>query len=89
MSGRTFKCERLWTIDTVVEKLGVSRMWVYHQSRKAGFPRFKVGGKLKFDPAEIDEWLEGRRLPLPQPKKLRLKKSRAAKNIEGAYRKVD
>ncbi len=58
MIDKVFKAERLWTLDTLVEKLGVTRSWVYCQTFQNKIPFRKIGGKLKFDPVQIDAWIE-------------------------------
>jgi len=58
MIDNKFKAERLWTLDDLVEKLGVKRSWVYGQTFQNKIPYRKLGGKLRFDPIEIDAWID-------------------------------
>ena len=53
-----FKAERLWTIEKLVDALGVKKSWVYDQTFRNRIPHRKIGGKLRFDPIEIDAWIE-------------------------------
>ena len=58
MFDNGFKAERLWGIDKLVEALGVKKSWVYDQTFRNKIPYRKIGGKLRFDPIEIDAWIE-------------------------------
>jgi predicted DNA-binding transcriptional regulator AlpA len=58
MIDKSFKAERLWDLDTLVEKLRVKRSWVYDKTFHREIPFRKIGGKLRFDPVEIDAWID-------------------------------
>jgi excisionase family DNA binding protein len=58
MFDNGFRAERLWGIDKLVEALGVKKSWVYDQTFRNKIPYRKIGGKLRFDPVEIDAWIE-------------------------------
>ena len=58
MIDKAFKAERLWGIDELAERLRVKRSWVYDQTFRYKIPFRKIGGKLRFDPVEIDAWIE-------------------------------
>lgn len=53
-----YKCSRLWDVETLMSNLGVKRTWIYSQTCYKKMPFKKVGRQLKFDPIEIDAWLE-------------------------------
>ena len=54
----SFKAERMWNVDRLVESLGVTRSWVYDQTFRRKIPFRKIGGKLRFDPVELDAWID-------------------------------
>ena len=58
MFDNTFKAERLWTIARLAEALNVPKSWIYDQTYRRKIPFRKIGGKLRFDPVEIDVWIE-------------------------------
>jgi predicted DNA-binding transcriptional regulator AlpA len=58
MIDNSFKAERLWDLQKLVETLGVKKSWVYDQTSRMKLPHRKIGGKLRFDPVEIDAWIE-------------------------------
>ena len=45
------------------ELLNVSRSWLYEAAQEGRIPSVRLGphGPLRFDPEQIDEWLEARR----------------------------
>ena len=43
----------LWTADDVASYLKVSRSWVYHRAESGSLPHARVGGLLRFQPADI------------------------------------
>lgn len=53
-----FKSERLWTLEKLVRTLCVKKSWVYDQTSRRKLPHRKIGGKLRFDPVEIDAWID-------------------------------
>lgn len=52
------RCDRMWSTDELCEFLGVP-VTTLHQWRHRGVapPAYKVGGKLKFDPLAVRQWL--------------------------------
>ncbi len=54
---RKLLVERLWTIEQLSEALGVPKSWIYDQTRRRFIPHWKIAGKLRFDPVDIDAWI--------------------------------
>ena len=53
----------LWDIDTVAVRLGVQVRHVRRLVTEQRIPYIKWGHLLRFDPAEIENWLDGKRRP--------------------------
>lgn len=51
--------ETLWTAAHVAKYLQVSRSWVYHRAEANELPHFKIGGQLRFSPADIRAYVRG------------------------------
>jgi excisionase family DNA binding protein len=51
--------ETLWTAADVAAYLKLSRSWVYHRAEANELPHFKIGGQLRFCPAEIRAYVRG------------------------------
>jgi excisionase family DNA binding protein len=50
---------RLWTLEELAEYLGVTLHCVYAWSSKGRGPRvLRVGARLRYRPADVDEWLD-------------------------------
>ncbi len=49
------------TVNDIAQKLGLKRGYVYQNYQRLGIPYYQIGNLLRFDPAEIDEWLKKRR----------------------------
>ena len=49
-------------IDAVAERLGVRVRHIRRLVAERRLPHYKVGGLLRFDLAEIEEWLASRRV---------------------------
>ncbi|WP_421743026.1 helix-turn-helix transcriptional regulator [Cellulomonas sp.] len=50
---------RLWTPDELAEYLGVTLHCIYAWSSRGGGPRvLHVGGRLRYRPDDVDEWLD-------------------------------
>jgi excisionase family DNA binding protein len=49
----TIESETLWDARDVARYLKVSRSWVYRQAEGGMLPHLKVGGLVRFVPAEI------------------------------------
>lgn len=60
MTDRNFKCERLWSTKTLVDRtvLFSSIQQLYISYKRIGIPHYKFSGKLWFDPVEIDDWIQ-------------------------------
>jgi excisionase family DNA binding protein len=53
--------KKLWNIDKVAEHLDVPKGWIYQRTRDRSpstIPFYKVGKYLRFDPDEVQAWLE-------------------------------
>ncbi len=68
MATRSFDTTRthptLIDLRAVAERLGVNERHVRRLVAERRIPFLKWGHLLRFDPAEIDEWLEGARVPV-------------------------
>jgi excisionase family DNA binding protein len=53
--------ERAWKTKDVAEFLQASESWVRHAVADGRLPCIKIGGLLRFDPAEIRALVEGSR----------------------------
>lgn len=53
----------LLDVDGVAERLGVTVRWVRRQVARRAIPFYKLGGVLRFDLHEINDWLEEARVP--------------------------
>lgn len=52
--------DRLWTVEDASAFLGVPVGTLYQwRTRRQGPRAFRVGRHLRYDPAEIRQWLEG------------------------------
>ena len=51
----------LWTAVDVARFLRASRSWVYGAAQSGMLPCMKLRGLLRFEPAEIRAWMDGRR----------------------------
>ncbi len=56
---------QLLTIDQLDEQLGITVRHVRRLIAERRIPYLKVGGLVRFDPADIATWLDGARHPLP------------------------
>lgn len=48
----------LLSTEAVADLLGVSKKWIYDRAKDNVIPHYKVGGLLRFDTEEINQWLE-------------------------------
>lgn len=46
----------MWTVQEVASYLRVAAQSVYRWAANEKIPHHKVGGVLRFDPAEVKEW---------------------------------
>ena len=53
---------QLLTIDQVAERLGITVRHVRRLVAERHLPYYKVGRLVRFDPAEIAQWLQTRRI---------------------------
>jgi excisionase family DNA binding protein len=53
---------RLLTIDQLAERLGITVRHVRRLVAERRLPYYKVGRLVRFDPAEISQWLQTRRI---------------------------
>ena len=57
----------LLTIDQLAEQLGITTRHVRRLIAERRVPYLKVGKLVRFDPAEIADWLDDRRMPGRRP----------------------
>lgn len=53
----------LLTVDELAQKLKVRKSWLYARTMQKGdgaIPRIKIGRHVRFDEAEVIEWLKGK-----------------------------
>lgn len=55
---------KLLTIEELSSKLSISKGSLYNMTSKHSIPFVKVGKRIRFDEAEIDQWLETQKLGL-------------------------
>jgi hypothetical protein len=48
----------LWDAQTLGEKSGRGKRWVYRAAAENGLPAVRVGGRLFFRPEDYRAWLE-------------------------------
>jgi len=53
---------RFMSTDELAEYVGMSRNTVYYWVLTKQIPHYKIGNKVKFDIAEVDQWLEARKV---------------------------
>jgi excisionase family DNA binding protein len=54
------RSERLWSVEEVAEYLGLSPKTLYGwRCRKSGPPSYRLGNKVRYRPAEVQEWVGG------------------------------
>jgi excisionase family DNA binding protein len=58
----------LLSIDQVVERLGTSTRHIRRLIADRRIPYLKVGKLVRFDPDEINRWLDGSRVALRPPR---------------------
>ena len=51
-----------YTVKTLAEKLAVTPTTVYRMVEREELPAYKIGKSLRFDPKEIDQYLESVRI---------------------------
>ncbi len=60
---RNRRAAQLWDIEAVADRLGVQVRHVRRLVNERRIPFIKWGHLLRFDPVEIEEWLDGARRP--------------------------
>jgi excisionase family DNA binding protein len=50
--------EKLLTVDDLATRLSVKTSWLYQNHRSLGLPAIKLGNQLRFDPADVQAFLE-------------------------------
>jgi excisionase family DNA binding protein len=63
----TISRSRLLNIDAVAERLAVTPRHIRRLVAERRIPYLKVGRFIRFDPAEVESWLDGTRRPELQP----------------------
>lgn len=48
--------DQLWTITEAAEFLQVTERWLKNSGRVHGVPRVKIGGLVRYIPAELRRW---------------------------------
>lgn len=51
------RLKKLLTVKEVMELLGVSRSWLYDAAARGALPCIRIGGMLRFDPEQLEQWL--------------------------------
>lgn len=60
---RNRRAAQLWDIEAVADRLGVQVRHVRRLVNERRIPFIKWGHLLRFNPVEIEEWLDGVRRP--------------------------
>jgi excisionase family DNA binding protein len=60
--GMTHLSTQLLTIEQLAERLGITVRHVRRLVAERRLPYYKVGRLVRFDPAEISQWLQTRRI---------------------------
>jgi excisionase family DNA binding protein len=55
----------LLDVNLLARRLGVSERFIRRLVDERRVPFLKIGKFVRFDPAEIDEWIEGQRVRVP------------------------
>jgi excisionase family DNA binding protein len=55
----------LLDVNLLAHRLGVSERFVRRLVDERRVPFFKIGKFVRFDPAEIDDWIQGQRVHAP------------------------
>ncbi len=69
LAGADEQSLRLLSVDEVCEVLGMSKSWVYKQIRSGEIPSIRLGGSIKVQRADLEEYLENHRRHEPQEEK--------------------
>jgi excisionase family DNA binding protein len=52
------KTDQFYTVKTLAEKLAVKPLTIYRLIANGKLPAMKIGGSIRFDPADIDAFLQ-------------------------------
>ena len=63
MTAKNTDPEGLWNIETLAKRLGTSTRHVRRLVQERRIPYIKLGRPVRFDPAEIEAWLDQQRRP--------------------------
>jgi len=55
--------KRLLTIKEASEYLGISVKGIYNMVNRRQIPFIKIGGRLRFDKIDLDNWIEKQKIP--------------------------
>jgi excisionase family DNA binding protein len=58
--------KRLLSVQEVCEVLGMGKSWVYQQIRDGELPSIQLGGSIKVEHTDLEEYLDNRRLRTPR-----------------------
>lgn len=61
MSPSNGDFESLWSVEKVAKFLGASRSWVYREAAAGLLPCIRIGGLLRFSPADIRDFVEAQK----------------------------
>ncbi|HUG63651.1 MAG TPA: helix-turn-helix domain-containing protein [Gaiellaceae bacterium] len=50
--------ERLLDAAAIAERLGVPKTWVLDSARSGAMPCVRLGRYVRFDPVDVDAWIE-------------------------------
>jgi excisionase family DNA binding protein len=62
MNETQMKSDEFLTVADIAERLKVPVSWVYGRTRRRGaerIPHVKLGKYLRFQPSEVEKWLNG------------------------------
>lgn len=62
MAGPVTAGRQLLDVAAVAERLGIREGHVRRLVHERRLPYLKVGGRVRFDPADVDAWLAGRKV---------------------------
>lgn len=57
--------KRLLTVDEASYYLGLTKTTLYTWTCQKKIPHVKIGRALRFDKAELDAWVESKKIPVP------------------------
>ena len=63
------KQQELLDVDALATRLNCSAKWIYAAAEDGRLPAIRVGRLLRFDPDEIDAWIDERRTQPRSPER--------------------